>query len=88
MTGDAMTFDDLRSELQRLRVPVSSYSLETDSDESYCLVHESDGWHVYYSERGNRNAEQVLPTEAGACQRLLERVLPDSTVRRELGREP
>ncbi len=77
-----MTLVELGAELRRLNVPVFAYSLGRDANESYCLVEGPDGWHVYYSERGNRNSEEVLHSESAACSRLLERVLHDGSVRR------
>ncbi len=66
--------------LRRLKVPATVYRLGGDENEAYCLVAEPDGWHVYYSERGNRNSEEVLPSESAACERLLMRVLSDGSV--------
>ncbi|MGN8246137.1 hypothetical protein ACTHAM_003272 [Cellulomonas soli] len=77
-----MTLDELGAKFRRLNLPASAYSLGRDANESYCLVVGPDGWHVYYSERGNRNSEEVLPSESEACRRLLERVLHDGSVRR------
>lgn len=77
-----MTVDDLHAELRRRKVPSIAYSLGRDEDEAYCLVREPDGWHVYYSERGNRSSERVLDSESAACEELLERVLHDGAVRR------
>ena len=57
------------------------YSIGRDENETYCLVQEPDGWHVYYSERGNRNAEKVLASESEACEELARLVLTDRTVR-------
>ena len=77
-----MTLDELGSELRRLNVPAFAYSLGRDENESYCLVGAPDGWHVYYSERGNKNSDDVLPSESEACDRLLQRVLRDGSVQR------
>ncbi|GEN78515.1 hypothetical protein AFE02nite_02490 [Actinotalea fermentans] len=76
-----MTQDELELDMRRLNLPTFAYSLGSDRDEAYCLTHEADGWHVYYSERGNRNSEEVFSTEAAACARLRERVLSDGAVR-------
>lgn len=77
-----MTIDELRSELQRRTIPGFAFSIGRDENETYCLVREPDGWHVYYSERGNRNAEKVMASESAACEELMRRVLNDGTVRR------
>lgn len=73
--------DELRSELQRRKAPGFAYSIGRDENETYCLVQEPDGWHVYYSERGNRNEEAVFASESAACEELLRWVLNDRTVR-------
>ncbi len=76
-----MMIEDLRAELQRRAIPEFAYSLGRDENETYCLVGGPDGWHVYYSERGNRNDERVLTSEDAACAELLRRVLNDGAVR-------
>jgi len=76
-----MTLDELDSAFQRLNVPPSAYSLGLDENESYCLVRQPDGWHVYYSERGKKNSEDIFASESAACAALLERVLHDGAVR-------
>ncbi|WP_020018033.1 hypothetical protein [Promicromonospora sukumoe] len=76
-----MTIDELRSELQRRRVPEFAYSIGRDENETYCLVQGPDSWHVYYSERGNRIAERVFASEATACECLVQMVLNDGVVR-------
>ncbi|MGR0218630.1 hypothetical protein [Agromyces sp. ZXT2-6] len=73
---------DLRAELHRLSVPDSAYSIGHDSNEAYCLIEEPDGWHVYYSERGRRNGEHVLSSEADAGAELMRRVLADGALSR------
>lgn len=71
---------EVREALRRLSVPASAYSIGHDSNEAYCLIEEADGWHVFYSERGRRNAEQVFSTEAGAGAELKRRILADGAV--------
>ncbi|MEV1130535.1 hypothetical protein [Agromyces sp. NPDC049794] len=73
---------DLRAELHRLSVPDSAYSIGYDSNEAYCLIEETDGWHVYYSERGRRNGEHVFSSEAHAGGELLRRILADGAMSR------
>jgi hypothetical protein len=43
-----------------------------------------EGWVVFYTERGDESSLRVHATEAGACQDLLERVLPIEHARFEL----
>ncbi|MFI2363055.1 hypothetical protein [Promicromonospora sp. NPDC019610] len=76
-----MTINELRADLQRRQVPELAYSIGRDENESYCLIRERDGWHIYYSERGNRNAETVFASESAACEELLRWLLNDRTVR-------
>jgi hypothetical protein len=76
-----VTVDELRGELMRLRIPEFAYSVGGDQNESYCLVLEDARWHLYYSERGNRNSEQVFTSESEACEELLRQVLNDRALR-------
>lgn len=75
---------ELRAELEKLGVPSCAYSIGSDENESYCLVHESDGWHCYYSERGNRVDEAIFAREQSACEDILRRLLGDGAVRRAM----
>ncbi len=50
--------------------------------ERYVLSKESEKWHVFYSERGNRIDETVWPTESEACESFLKRILEDPSTRR------
>jgi hypothetical protein len=50
-------------------------------DEAYTMIDESDGWHVFYSERGGRNEERTFPSEEEAALDLLERIARDPTTR-------
>jgi len=72
---------ELREMLRRRGVPDSVFSIGRDSNEAHCLIEESDGWHVFYSERGHRNAEQVFSAESDAAEELTRRVLADGAVR-------
>lgn len=56
-------------------------------DEEYIIECSSDGWRVYYIERGQRSALQAFASEAEACEKLLRRVLHDKTSR-EPSRSP
>ncbi|MEU4385691.1 hypothetical protein [Promicromonospora sp. NPDC023805] len=75
-----MTIEELRSELRRRKVPGFAYSIGRDENETFCLVQEPDGWHIFYSERGIRSSERVLASESAACEELVRRVLGDSVV--------
>jgi hypothetical protein len=71
---------ELSAAFRRLSVPDSAYSIGHDSNEAYCLIEERDGWHVYYSERGHRNAEQIFASESSAAAELMRRLLADGAV--------
>lgn len=77
-----MTIADLRAELERRNIPAFAYSIGRDENETFCLVSEPDGWHVYYSERGHRNIETMFSSESAACDELLRLVTNDGAVRR------
>jgi hypothetical protein len=47
--------------------------------ERYTILYEDSQWHVFYSERGNRNSESIYDTEADACDDLLFRIAKDPT---------
>jgi hypothetical protein len=75
-----MSIDDLRTELQHRKIPAFAYSIGQDQNETYCIIAEHGEWHVYYSERGARNSEQVYISEADACDELMRRVLGDRAI--------
>lgn len=66
---------DLESRIQRLGVPESVYSVAREWNETYGLVEEVDGWHVFYSARGNCNSERVFVSKTTASDELV-RLLP------------
>jgi hypothetical protein len=73
----------LKEFLDRENVDPRSYALDSPNpDEQYSLQQTSDGWTVYYAERGLRREERVYDNEGDACRDLLDRVLRDSTTRR------
>ncbi|HEY9263708.1 MAG TPA: hypothetical protein VIP82_02835 [Microbacterium sp.] len=72
---------DLASRFKQLGVPHSVFSIGADENERYCLVEESDGWHVYYSERGRRNNERVFAEESEAAAELWRVVTNDGAVK-------
>lgn len=71
---------DVESRLQGLGVPESAYSVARERSETYCLVEEADGWHVFYSERGNRNSERVFVSKAAASDELVRLVTEDGAI--------
>lgn len=72
----------LRLMLEREDVDPDSYSLEGGhQDERYVLEQASQGWAVYYAERGMRTSEEVFATEA--CNRLFDLLLRDPNTRRK-----
>lgn len=77
-----MNSTELISELQRRRVPSDAYSIGSDRNEAYCLTGSEGEWHVYYSERGNGNADRLFTSEDAACEELLRRLLSDGAIRR------
>jgi hypothetical protein len=76
-----MDSNELSRLLQTMGAPSEAYSIGSDRNESYCMVFDQQRWHVYYSERGNRNDERILVSEAQACQELLNMLLRDGIVR-------
>lgn len=77
-----MKVADLQAELERRMIPGFAYNIGRDENETFCLVPEPDGWHVFYSERGNRKLETVFVSESAACEELLRMVTNDGAVRR------
>lgn len=77
-----MNVAECRLALRREGVRDDAYSLlGISGDERYCLVHGSDGWSVFYHERGMRQNEQLFSDEDAACQYLLALVTSDPTTR-------
>ncbi|WP_062432889.1 hypothetical protein [Herbidospora daliensis] len=77
-----MTAADLAAHLASLGVDV--HSIGRDLDERYCLVEAPDGWHVYYSERGQKSGLRIFRDEDAACRALLRDVLADHGVQARL----
>jgi hypothetical protein len=72
-----------RTELERLliqeHVRSDAYSLYGDiPDECLCLVPETGGWLVFYSERGGRTGGRHFETESEACDFMAMRLLADA----------
>ena len=78
-----MTVNKLEKELNRLGIKNSAYSLtDAFANEKYCLIKENESWHVFYSERGNRNEEKVFFLEDAACSYFIEFIIRDSSVQK------
>ena len=71
-----ITFDDLLTIFESNQVPKHSYAFDDDGNAGQCWVIQlrNAKWHVYYSERGNRDREHVYDTEDEACRFMLSRV--------------
>jgi hypothetical protein len=72
-----------RTELLRLleaeRVRPAAYNLNGEvPDECLCLLPETGGWTVFYSERGGRTAPRRFETESEACDFMATRLLADT----------
>jgi hypothetical protein len=60
------------------RVRRDAYSLDGEvTDECLCLLPETGGWVVFYSERGGRTAPRHFETEGEACDFMAARLLAD-----------
>ena len=75
-----------RSELEKVfneeGIRADSYGLNGGlPSERHTIEKRSNGWAVYYSERGGRTSERSFKTESEACRELLQRVLGDPSTR-------
>jgi len=78
----AMTIFELKAALVRERVRPDAYSFAGGlPNESYCIAPCSDGWEVYYSERGGKTGRQIFRDESSACEYFLAQLLADHTAR-------
>ncbi len=50
------------------------YSFESESHEALCLLAQGQSWHVFISERGQRQEEQTFASEDEACVYFLKRL--------------
>lgn len=72
----------MRDLLDAERVRPDSYSLDgSEPDECLCLLPVTDGWAVFYAERGSRTGERRFETEDEACIFMVNRLLADSANR-------
>ena len=67
-----MNVEQLKKELDNLKIPKMSYSILEGGtpSETLCLVLE-DKWRIFYSERGERTLELEYLTEEEACETFL-----------------
>ena len=73
----------LRRLLDAQDIDPRAYSLDGCApSEAYVLERRSDGWSVFYAERGLRTAEARFDSEDAACAHLLELLLRDPSTRR------
>ena len=78
-----MNRQKLRARLEAEGIRTDTYDLGgTTCEECLRLERATDGWVVYYAERGLRTNERFFSTEAEACSYLAERLLRDPTTRR------
>jgi hypothetical protein len=68
--------------VDELRLDEHAYRLFSEADEAYSLTAESDGWHVFYAERGIRTNEVTYPSEDLALEDLFARLAKDPLTRR------
>lgn len=74
---DPETLEQLEELLQEGGFPRYSYSLEGGlPSEAYCVERTPEGWHVYYSERGNKSTIGRCATEKEAVACFLKEVRP------------
>ncbi len=77
-----LDFSELQSHLRSQGVSPDSYSLgEPVRDECYCIVETSTDWHVFYSERGNKNDLTLFSSFPEAAEHFLGWVLNDPTTK-------
>ena len=78
-----MNIDELVCELKGHGVRPGAYSIGkmTEVGDEYTMLRSSDGWEVFYNERGNKNGLAVFETEDEACRVLLLEILEDPTTR-------
>ncbi len=79
------TLTELRNALESEGVNPRYYSFTSDGNGEVLRIQKfrdsvSEGWRVYYAERGLRTSEKVFRTEAEACQEFYRRLASDPTV--------
>jgi hypothetical protein len=67
-----VTLEELASLLEANSIPKKYYSLAGGYPcEAYCISQSSNGWRVYYSERGAEGYARAFETEHDACNHFI-----------------
>jgi hypothetical protein len=75
--------EELSAQLEAGGVRPDTYDLDgRPCEECLRIERVTDGWVVYYAERGFRTNERHFNTEAEACAYMADRLLHDPTTRR------
>jgi len=70
-----MKVDDLEAHFKASGIPSYAYSLRGGlHDETLCLEHLGDQWHIYYCEKGQKNTVDQYEKEEAACLRFREMI--------------
>lgn len=80
-----MTVNDVAEILHLAQVDPTTYKLYGVADDMCCLFPSGQAWHVFYSEKGNRNDERIFDSEDAACVYFVKWLL-GSAARRYEGR--
>jgi hypothetical protein len=71
-----MNIRELKKILRENKIPRGQYTFNKDYDDmTFCLNSTSEGWEVYYCERGSKFGLQKFITEDGACQYLANELM-------------
>lgn len=72
-----MNSEQLRDLLRKDGVPAFLYNLDGygRNDERFCLEYTANGWHVYYSERGEKTTSKMFKSEDAACQYIYNELM-------------
>jgi hypothetical protein len=65
---------DVREIVEAARVDPTYYSFEGARHEALCLLAQGQVWHVFLSERGQRQEEHEFTTQDAACVYFLKRL--------------
>lgn len=80
-----MRLADLPALLRNAAIPDSAYVLDGGLGAGECWgLERRDGiWLLYYSQRGRKSLRERLPTEALACQALIDALIRPLPIARE-----
>lgn len=80
-----LTVRELRAKMQELGIDRIHYSIDENGlGENHVLRKKSDGWEVYFSERGSKWLVKEFHNEHAACEYFLKFILEDSVVMRDV----